>query len=190
MLGLEHARRLPGPGRSFLVERGLTSQAELEALVADYVAQSERRDEPAVLVRLDTTRRSTPHARPAMRSRCERVEAYIADHAGRLERAVVWRVNPPLTLVQDVCSYAWLQLWRRADVRLDHEGFAWLCRPAEGSSRVSCSACQSAVIVRGPSGSATSAERPRTSTGAPLCESARASSKRMACSRPSRARWP
>jgi hypothetical protein len=35
--------------RSFLVERGLTSQAELNAVVADYVAQSKRRDEPAAL---------------------------------------------------------------------------------------------------------------------------------------------
>ena len=41
-----------GAGRSFLVERGLTSQAELEGLVADYVAQSELRDELAALVRI------------------------------------------------------------------------------------------------------------------------------------------
>ena len=41
-----------GHGRSFLVERGLTSKAELDALVEDYVEQSERRDEPAALVRV------------------------------------------------------------------------------------------------------------------------------------------
>ena len=41
-----------GTGRSFLVERGLTSKAELDALVEDYVEQSERRDEPAALVRV------------------------------------------------------------------------------------------------------------------------------------------
>ncbi len=41
-----------GAGRSFLVERGLRSKAELDALVSDYVEQSERRDEPAVLVRV------------------------------------------------------------------------------------------------------------------------------------------
>src|SRR4051812_33860359 len=40
-----------GAGRSFLVERGLTSKAELEALVEDYVDQSQRRDEPAALPR-------------------------------------------------------------------------------------------------------------------------------------------
>jgi hypothetical protein len=40
-------------GRSFLVERGLSSKSELEALVRDYVAQSVDRDEPAVLVDLD-----------------------------------------------------------------------------------------------------------------------------------------
>jgi hypothetical protein len=39
-----------GRRRSFLVERGLTSHAELLALVADYVSESERRDEPAALV--------------------------------------------------------------------------------------------------------------------------------------------
>ena len=41
-----------GHGRSFLVERGLTSNAELEALVADYISESQRRDEPAVIVRV------------------------------------------------------------------------------------------------------------------------------------------
>ena len=39
-----------GRGRSFLVERGLTSNRELEALVADYISESERRDEPAAIV--------------------------------------------------------------------------------------------------------------------------------------------
>ena len=38
-----------GTGRSFLVERGLEKLAELDALVADYVAESERRGEPAAL---------------------------------------------------------------------------------------------------------------------------------------------
>lgn len=42
-----------GRGRSFLVERGLTSNAELEAVVADYVSESRRRDEPAAIVRVD-----------------------------------------------------------------------------------------------------------------------------------------
>src|SRR4051812_29393959 len=37
-------------GRAFLVERGLSSKAELDALVRDYIEQSQRRDEPAVLV--------------------------------------------------------------------------------------------------------------------------------------------
>lgn len=39
-------------GRSFLVERGLTSNAELEAIVADYISESQRRDEPAAIVRV------------------------------------------------------------------------------------------------------------------------------------------
>ena len=43
-----------GRGRSFLVERGLTSNTELEAIVADYVSESERRDEPAAMVRVGT----------------------------------------------------------------------------------------------------------------------------------------
>ena len=38
-----------GTGRSFLVERGLEKVGELDALVADYVAESERRGEPAAL---------------------------------------------------------------------------------------------------------------------------------------------
>ena len=41
-----------GGGRSFLVERGITSNRELEALVTDYVSESERRDEPAAIVRV------------------------------------------------------------------------------------------------------------------------------------------
>ena len=36
-------------GRSFLVERGLEKVGELDALVADYVAESERRGQPAAL---------------------------------------------------------------------------------------------------------------------------------------------
>ena len=43
---------LSGNGRSILVERGLTSNAELEALVVDYVRESERRDEAAAIVRV------------------------------------------------------------------------------------------------------------------------------------------
>ncbi|HWT92727.1 MAG TPA: hypothetical protein VN238_07005 [Solirubrobacteraceae bacterium] len=42
----------PAPGqrgRSFLIERGLTSKAELDAIVADYVEVSERRASPAAL---------------------------------------------------------------------------------------------------------------------------------------------
>lgn len=42
-----------GAGRSFLVERGLSSNAELQALVADYVAQSVEQDQPAVLAAAD-----------------------------------------------------------------------------------------------------------------------------------------
>jgi hypothetical protein len=41
-----------GRGRSFLVERGLTSNRELEAVVADYIRESARRDEPAAIVRV------------------------------------------------------------------------------------------------------------------------------------------
>jgi len=41
-----------GAGRAFLVERGLTGKAELDAMVADYVSESQRRDEPAVIVRV------------------------------------------------------------------------------------------------------------------------------------------
>ena len=44
-----------GRGRAFLVERGLEEDgyAALQALVNDYIAQSKRRDEPAILVNLE-----------------------------------------------------------------------------------------------------------------------------------------
>jgi hypothetical protein len=42
-----------GQGRAYLVERGLTTKSELDALVADYVRVSVRRDRPGVLVDLD-----------------------------------------------------------------------------------------------------------------------------------------
>ena len=48
---------------SFLVERGLEKLCELDALVADYVAESERRGEPAALPAVGfelAGRRSTP----------------------------------------------------------------------------------------------------------------------------------
>lgn len=41
-----------GRGRSFLIERGLKSKAELDAIVADYVTVSERREHAAALVAL------------------------------------------------------------------------------------------------------------------------------------------
>jgi hypothetical protein len=42
-------------GRAFLVERGLEQDgyAALQALVNDYISQSQRRDEPAILVNLE-----------------------------------------------------------------------------------------------------------------------------------------
>jgi hypothetical protein len=44
-----------GRGRAYLVERELEQDglAALEAMIADYVAQSERRDEPAIVVNLE-----------------------------------------------------------------------------------------------------------------------------------------
>jgi hypothetical protein len=37
-----------------LVERGLTSHDELQAIVADYIDQSTRRGEPAIIARSDS----------------------------------------------------------------------------------------------------------------------------------------
>jgi hypothetical protein len=48
-------RPASGAGRSYLIERGLTSKAELDGLVADYLDVSSRRDQPGVLVDLDAT---------------------------------------------------------------------------------------------------------------------------------------
>lgn len=45
----------PAPGtrgRSFLIERGITSKDELDAIVADYVNESQRRNEPASIVKV------------------------------------------------------------------------------------------------------------------------------------------
>ena len=52
-----------GTGRSFLVERGLEKLGELDALVADYVAESERRGEPAVLPALGFELAASPLSR-------------------------------------------------------------------------------------------------------------------------------
>ena len=41
-----------GPGRTFVIERGVTCERELYALVTDYVDQSIERDEPAAIVRV------------------------------------------------------------------------------------------------------------------------------------------
>lgn len=49
-----------GDGRSYLVDRGLTSKAELDALVADYLEVSVRRDKPGVLVDLDAAAVAPP----------------------------------------------------------------------------------------------------------------------------------
>ena len=46
VLGVVRLTDLPadGHGRSYVIERGLTAMAELEAVVADYLAQAERWD--------------------------------------------------------------------------------------------------------------------------------------------------
>jgi hypothetical protein len=41
-----------GPGRAFVIERGVSCERELYALVTDYVDQSIERDEPAAIVRI------------------------------------------------------------------------------------------------------------------------------------------
>src|SRR4051794_23809905 len=41
-----------GGGRAFVIERGVSCQRELYALVTDYVDQSIERDEPAAIVRV------------------------------------------------------------------------------------------------------------------------------------------
>jgi hypothetical protein len=54
-----------GPGRAFVIERGVTCERELYALVTDYVDQSIERDEPAAIVRVGddlAKRRSRRHA--------------------------------------------------------------------------------------------------------------------------------
>lgn len=56
---------VPGAGRSFLIQRGLKSKTELDALVADYVAQSRRRGEPAAIVRVGAHLEAQLLSRPA-----------------------------------------------------------------------------------------------------------------------------
>jgi hypothetical protein len=55
-------RPATGAGRSYLVDRGLTKKAELDALVADYLVVSVRRDKPGVLVDLDAPAVEPPPA--------------------------------------------------------------------------------------------------------------------------------
>ena len=55
-------RPATGAGRSYLVERGLTKKAELDALISDYVEISVRRDKPAIVVDLDASAVEPPPA--------------------------------------------------------------------------------------------------------------------------------
>src|SRR3954462_2941312 len=50
-----------GPGRAWVIERGVSCERELYALVTDYVDQSIARDEPAAIVRIgdDLAKRSS-----------------------------------------------------------------------------------------------------------------------------------
>ena len=54
-----------GPGRAFVIERGVSCERELYALVTDYVDQSILRDEPAAIVRIgdDLAKRRARRAR-------------------------------------------------------------------------------------------------------------------------------
>lgn len=121
-------------GRAFLVERGPTCKAELDALVVDYVEQSERRDEPAVLVRVgDDLAGWLGSDGPEVRHVCRRgdeLAEYFSRHATRLERIVAANVAASGATVEDACSFAWCPLARRTDIRLDDWAVGWLYRVA------------------------------------------------------------
>ena len=53
-----------GAGRTYVIERGVTCQRELHALVTDYVDQSILRDEPAAIVRIGDDLAARRAARP------------------------------------------------------------------------------------------------------------------------------
>jgi RNA polymerase sigma factor (sigma-70 family) len=65
-----------------------------------------------------------------MPSRRDDVAAYFAANATRLERTVARHVNASAPTVEDACATAWCVLVRRADIRLDAQGFWWLYRVA------------------------------------------------------------
>lgn len=61
------------------------------------------------------------------RQRAAAIEAFYAQHAQTLERAVAARVcaTTPAT-IEDACQTAWATLMRRPDIDLNDGGLAWL----------------------------------------------------------------
>jgi RNA polymerase sigma factor (sigma-70 family) len=68
--------------------------------------------------------------------RREALGAFYAEHHRELARRVQRRARGArAAVVADACAYAWLQLARRADVRLDRGGLAWLVLVATQEAR-------------------------------------------------------
>jgi RNA polymerase sigma factor (sigma-70 family) len=62
--------------------------------------------------------------------RSERLGAFYAEHAARLERIVARELRVPPQVIEDACQTAWTVLLRRPDVPLDRQGLAWLRKVA------------------------------------------------------------
>jgi RNA polymerase sigma factor (sigma-70 family) len=61
-----------------------------------------------------------------MPSRHDEIGAYYVEVAPTLWRAVRHAITGPDALIDDACSYAWLQLLRNDQIELNAAGFGWL----------------------------------------------------------------
>jgi DNA-directed RNA polymerase specialized sigma24 family protein len=64
------------------------------------------------------------------RERRERVGAFFAAHATRLQGSVRAAARAPEAIIEDACQTAWAILLRRPDITLDDRGLSWLATVA------------------------------------------------------------
>src|SRR4051812_46411868 len=64
------------------------------------------------------------------RERGERIGAFFAAHAARLQDRVRSAARAPEPVIEDACQVAWAVLLRRPDVTLDERGLGWLATVA------------------------------------------------------------
>jgi hypothetical protein len=81
---------------------------------------------PPLKARTTPSRQEAQAVTNTTRERRDRVGAFFAAHADRLQRAVCPTARAPEQTIEDACQAAWIILLRHPEITLDSRGFSWL----------------------------------------------------------------